>query len=73
MLAELDYDNICYFVGASETPSRSWDDVPRTSGGLLIAWAFPRRNGSSSRGVGAQYESEVVYHLTRASLISQKR
>src|SRR5947208_12409361 len=28
MLAELDYDNIRYFVRASETPSRSWDDVP---------------------------------------------
>jgi hypothetical protein len=28
MLAELDYDDIRYFVRASETPSRSWDDVP---------------------------------------------
>jgi Fe-S cluster assembly protein SufB len=27
-LAELDYDEIRYFVRASETPSRSWDDVP---------------------------------------------
>jgi Fe-S cluster assembly protein SufB len=32
MLAELDYDDIRYFVRASETPSRSWDDgsTPRT-------------------------------------------
>jgi len=28
LLAELDYDDIRYFVRASETPSRSWDDVP---------------------------------------------
>src|ERR1700761_2374390 len=28
MLAEVDYENIRYFVRASETPSRSWDDVP---------------------------------------------
>ena len=27
MLAELDYDDIRYFVRASVTPSRSWDDV----------------------------------------------
>jgi len=28
LLQEVDYDDIHYFVRASETPSRSWDDVP---------------------------------------------
>src|SRR3712207_1822121 len=28
MLAEVDYDNIHYFVRASEKASRTWDDVP---------------------------------------------
>ena len=49
MLAELDYDNIRYFVRASETPSRSWDDVPEDVKRTLTASAFPRRSGSSCR------------------------
>ena len=60
MLAELDYNNIRYFVRASETPSRSGTTCPRMSSERLIAWAFPRRSGSSSRASRAQYESEVV-------------
>ena len=43
MLAELDYDNIRYFVRASVRGTT----CPRTSSGLLIAWAFRRRSESS--------------------------
>ena len=44
---------------------------PRTSSGRLTASAFPRRSGSSCPGVGAQYESEVVYHQIHEDLEKQ--
>jgi Fe-S cluster assembly protein SufB len=50
MLAELDYDNIRYFVRASEAPSRSWDDVPEDVKRTFDRWGFPRRSGSSCPG-----------------------
>ena len=48
MLAELDYDDIRYFVPPPRLPAALGTTCPRTSSGLLIAWASPRRSGSSS-------------------------
>src|SRR5450755_1705049 len=60
MLAELDYDNIRYFVRASETPSRSWDDVPEDVKRTFDRLGIPEAERKFLSGVGAQYESEVV-------------
>jgi Fe-S cluster assembly protein SufB len=61
MLAELDYDDIRYFVRASETPSRSWDDVPEDVKRTFDRLGIPEAERRFLSGVGAQYESEVVY------------
>jgi hypothetical protein len=71
MLAELDYNNIRYFVRASETPSRSWDDVPEDVKRTFDRLGIPEAERLFLSGVGAQYESEVVYHQIHEDLEKQ--
>jgi Fe-S cluster assembly protein SufB len=71
MLAELDYDDIRYFVRASETPSRSWDDVPEDVKRTFDRLGIPEAERKFLSGVGAQYESEVVYHQVHEDLEKQ--
>src|SRR5215212_9955670 len=65
MLAEVDYDNIHYFVRASEKASRTWDEVPDDIKKTFDRLGIPEAERKFLSGVGAQYESEVVYHQVR--------
>jgi Fe-S cluster assembly protein SufB len=71
MLAEVDYDNIHYFVRASEKASRTWDDVPEDIKKTFDRLGIPEAERKFLAGVGAQYESEVVYHQVREDLEKQ--
>ncbi len=71
MLAEVDYDNIHYFVRASEKSSRSWDEVPEDIKKTFDRLGIPEAERKFLAGVGAQYESEVVYHQVREDLEKQ--
>ena len=71
MLAEVDYDNIHYFVRASEKSSRTWDDVPDDIKRTFDKLGIPEAERKFLAGVGAQYESEVVYHQVREDLERQ--
>ncbi|MGH2947949.1 MAG: Fe-S cluster assembly protein SufB [Solirubrobacteraceae bacterium] len=71
LLAEVDYDNIHYFVRASETSSRTWDDVPEDIKRTFDRLGIPEAERKFLSGVGAQYESEVVYHQVREDLEKQ--
>ncbi|GIW87671.1 MAG: Fe-S cluster assembly protein SufB [Isosphaeraceae bacterium] len=68
-LSEIHYDQIHYFMRAADRQGQSWDDIPaeikRTYDRLGIPEA--ERKGLIA-GVGAQYESEVVYHSLREDL-----
>jgi Fe-S cluster assembly protein SufB len=71
MLAEVDYDDIHYFVRSTEKPSRSWDDVPDDVKRTFDRLGIPEAERKFLSGVGAQYESEVVYHQVREDLEEQ--
>src|SRR6266545_1460423 len=71
MLAEVDFDNIHYFVRASEKASTSWDDVPDDIKRTFDRLGIPEAERKFLSGVGAQYESEVVYHQVREDLEKQ--
>src|SRR6058998_2584792 len=70
-LAEVDFDNIHYFVRASEKASRSWDEVPEDVKNTFDRLGIPEAERKFLAGVGAQYESEVVYHQVREDLEEQ--
>ena len=71
MLAEVDFDDIHYFVRASERAERSWDDVPEDIKKTFDRLGIPEAERKFLAGVGAQYESEVVYHQVREELEKQ--
>src|SRR6187200_140293 len=71
MLAEVDYDDIHYFVRASEKSSRTWDEVPEDIKKTFDRLAIPEAERNFLAGVGAQYESEVVYHQVNEALEKQ--
>src|SRR5436305_11427286 len=70
-LAEVDFDNIHYFVRASERAERSWDEVPEDVKKTFDRLGIPEAERKFLSGVGAQYESEVVYHQVREDLEKQ--
>ena len=59
-LAELDYDNIHYFVRAGDKPQTDWDAVPAEIKNTFEKLGIPEAERKFLAGVGAQYESEVV-------------
>src|SRR6187551_166106 len=71
MLAEVDYDDIHYFVRASEKSSRDWSEVPEDIKNTFDRLGIPEAERKFLAGVGAQYESEVVYHQVNEALEKQ--
>src|SRR4029450_11115596 len=71
MLAEVHHDDIHYFVRASEKSSKTWDDGPADIKNTFDRLGIPEAERKFLSGVGAQYESEVVYHQVREDLEKQ--
>ncbi len=67
-LNQIDFDDIHYFVRASERAEHSWDDVPEDIKNTFDKLGIPEAERMFLAGVGAQYESEVVYHQIREDL-----
>ncbi len=70
-LAQIDWDNIHYFVRASEKSQRSWDEVPDDIKKTFDRLGIPEAERKFLSGVGAQYESESVYHQVNEQLEKQ--
>jgi Fe-S cluster assembly protein SufB len=70
-LGQIDFDDIHYFVRASEKASRDWDEVPEDIKNTFDRLGIPEAERKFLAGVGAQYESEVVYHQVREDLEKQ--
>src|SRR5689334_6699651 len=71
LLAEVDFDDIHYFVRASDREGRTWDEVPEDMKNTFDRLGIPEAERKFLAGVGAQYESEVVYHQVREDLEKQ--
>jgi Fe-S cluster assembly protein SufB len=70
-LSVIDFDNIYYYLKPVEEQARSWDDLPD---GMRETWdklGIPEAEKKHLAGVGAQYESEVVYHSLQKDLADQ--
>jgi len=70
-LGQIDFDDIHYFVRASERSERSWDEVPDDIKKTFDKLGIPEAERKFLSGVGAQYESESVYHQVREDLEKQ--
>lgn len=70
-LNDINFDDIYYFLRASDRSERSWDDVPADIKNTFDRLGIPEAEKKFLSGVGAQYESEVVYHSIKESLSKQ--
>jgi Fe-S cluster assembly protein SufB len=61
-ISGLDLDNIYYYVKPTEKSTASWDNVPDTIKNTFEKLGIPEAERKFLAGVGAQYESEMVYH-----------
>ena len=70
-LHELDFQDIFYYVRASEGQEKSWDDVPDDIRKTYDRLGIPEAEKKYLAGVKAQYESEVVYGSLQEDLAEQ--
>ena len=67
-LGELNFQDIFYFVRASEGQERDWSDVPEDIRKTYDRLGIPEAEKKYLAGVKAQYESEVVYGSLKEDL-----
>jgi len=70
-LGQIDFDQITYFMRATERQGESWDDVPDDIKRTFDRLGIPEAERKFLAGVSAQYESEVVYHSVKEELTRQ--
>jgi Fe-S cluster assembly protein SufB len=70
-LSQIDFNNIYYYAKASEKTEKDWDNVPAEVKATFDKLGIPEAEKKFLAGVGAQYESEVVYHHLRDDLTKQ--
>jgi Fe-S cluster assembly protein SufB len=67
-VAEIDFDDIYYYVKPSQGEGRTWEDVPENIKKTFDRLGIPEAERKFLAGVGAQYDSEVVYHSLKEDL-----
>src|SRR5579883_2021229 len=70
-LTGIDFENIYYYIRPTEKQAESWDDLPPDIRDTWDKLGIPEAEKKYLAGVGAQYESEVVYHKLQADLASK--
>ena len=64
-LSEIDFDDIYYYIKPTDEAGRSWDEVPENIKETFDRLGIPEAERKFLAGVGAQFESEMVYHSLR--------
>ncbi len=70
-LSELNVDEIINYVKPQIGQKHTWDEVPDDIKNTFERLGIPEAERKSLAGVGAQYDSEVVYHSLREELVKQ--
>ncbi len=67
-LSVIDFDKIIYYLKPEGSKAKSWDDVPDKIKNTFERLGIPEAERKFLGGVGAQFESETVYHKLREDL-----
>jgi len=71
-LSDLDVNDIVHYLEPDSAPmNENWDDVPSYIRDTFDRLGIPEAEKQSLAGVGAQYDSEVVYHSIHKELKEQ--
>lgn len=64
-LSAIDFEDIYYYLRPMAKQETSWDDVPDNIKNTFDRLGIPEAERKFLAGLGAQYESEMVYHSLR--------
>src|SRR6266540_3789587 len=67
-LSAIDFEDIYYYLRASDKSAKSWEDVPDYVKRTFDKLGIPEAEQKYLSGAGAQYDSESVYHNIRKDL-----
>lgn len=70
-LSDLNLDDIYYYVRPQEQEQKSWEDIPDSIKDTFDKLGIPEAEQKFLAGVGAQFESEMVYHSIQENLERQ--
>lgn len=70
-LSGLNLDEIYFYVRPEEIDQKSWEDVPESIKNTFERLGIPEAEQKYLAGVGAQYDSEMVYHNINEHLEKQ--
>ncbi len=70
-LTDLDIENIVTYVKPQTDIQYTWDDVPEDIKNTFTQLGIPQAEHEFLAGVGAQYDSEVVYHNIQQNFAKQ--
>lgn len=65
-LSKIDFSKICYYLKPSERRESTWAEVPTKIRNTFTKLGIPQVEAKFLAGVGAQYDSEAVYHNLKA-------
>ncbi|MBD5443028.1 MAG: Fe-S cluster assembly protein SufB [Treponema sp.] len=70
-ISGLDIENIAVYVRPKTKMSESWEEVPQDIKDTFEKLGIPEAERKSLAGVGAQYDSELVYHNVQESVAKE--
>lgn len=70
-LSDLDVNEIITYIDPDFKKQNSWDEVPEEIKEIFTALGIPKAEQESLAGVGAQFDSEIVYQNMRDELAKQ--
>ncbi|HAF62732.1 MAG TPA: Fe-S cluster assembly protein SufB [Anaerolineaceae bacterium] len=70
-LSDLDLNDLYYYVKPTDEIRNDWDEIPDTIKNTFDRLGIPEAEQKFLAGVGAQYESEMVYHNIQEQLSKQ--
>lgn len=71
-LSDINYDDMIYYLNpVQKKESNNWDELPPNIKKTFDRLGIPQAERKILAGVGAQFDSEVVYHKVREDLAKQ--
>lgn len=67
-LQDVDFDNIHYYIRPTDRKATDWNDVPAEIKNTFDRLGIPETEKKFLSGMGAQFESETVYHSLQKHL-----
>ena len=71
VLGQINFNDIFYYIKPTDGQSKTWEDLPAEIKNTYDRLGIPEAEKKYLAGVGAQYESEVIYHSLAKDLESK--